>query len=172
MCTYDLNLNRSTGVFFDPRVFILGVFCQFLRFYHQIFSSCSFFVCWNVITWRHDMTSECDVMVWNDIITSETPFSIYWILFSFLRTNLFTKTPKRSQDNSDVMAFPWRRLFHHSTISGSRRDRAKFLFLFLSFSWSRKLMACRPNTWPLRVTLYVKLKWSYKWPILSRPYTC
>ena len=75
---------KTKMFFFTPEFLFLVPFRQFLRFYRQIFSSCSFFivvipsmiVCWNVMTWRHDMTSKCDVKTWNDIITSEAPSSI------------------------------------------------------------------------------------------------
>ena len=43
-----------------------------------------------------------------------------------------------------------------------------WFLLFLWFIGSRKSMACEPHTWSWRVTLYVKVTWPYKWPILTR----
>ena len=138
-------INDQLGSFLTPEFLFLVPFRQFLRFYRQIFSSCSFFIVvisslilsWNVMTWRHDMTSKCDVMAWNDIIsfiTSEAPSSISWFYFFLKRTNLDYKMVSSQAVTSwhvhDAMS--WRTkhwLFHHSTISGSRRDRAKIFFI-------------------------------------------
>ena len=50
-------------------------------------------------------------------------------------------------------------------ISGPIHARDMFLLLFPWFLGSRKSMACRPDTWPWHVTLYVKVMQPFKWPI-------
>ena len=140
-------------------------------------------VFWKVMTWHHDMTSKCDVKAWNDIITSEAPSSISWILFLFSREpTLVTKTPKRFQAKQlrhdifmtschDVLNTEYSTplLFHHSTTlySGSSRDRTKILFFNSMVFWVEKIIGLEADTWSWSVTLYVKVTKSYKWLILS-----
>ena len=129
----------------------------------------------------HDMTSWHDVKVWrHGMKWHHHQWSTFQYILNFIfflkRTNLDYKNPKTDSSQAvtswhfhDVTSWrPKHWLFHHSTISGSRRDRAKIFFLFLRFFGWKKSMACRPNTWPWRVTLYVKVTWPFKWPFLSR----
>ena len=157
MTDCQLTFERSTGVFFDPQSFYFS--CYFVNFWDFIvikFSVAvhffivlisSIIVCWNVMTWGHDLTSTGDIMAWNDIITSEVPSSISWILFIFLkRTNLDYKNPKMVSSQAVTSwhfhyVMSWRPkhwLFHHSTISGSRHDRAKIFLNFQGF-WVKEV---------------------------------
>ena len=128
----------------------------------------------------HDMTSWHDVkvhvMARNDIITSSAPSSISWILFLFLREpTLITKTPKwfqAKQWRHDITMTSCHDVLntdYFTTLLSLEVDviEQRF-FLFLRFFGSRKSMACRSDTWPWSVTLYVKVTWSFKWPILSQ----
>ena len=99
-----------------------------------------------------------------------------------------TKTPrlqkpqKDFKPSSDVMTILWRHVMtsdvlntdHFTTLLSPEENvmnEAKIFFSFLRFFWSMKSMACRPDTWPWRVTVYVKVTWSYKWPsyLISGP---
>ena len=172
-----MGLWSTGGLFFTPEFSFLVSFCQFLRFYRQIFSSWTFFYCrhlmYDCMFKCHDMTSKWDVMAWNDIITSEH-LPVYLEFFLKREPTLITKTPQRflakqwCYDISMTSCHDILNTDYFTTLLSPEIDvMEQSFFKFLRLFGSRKSMAYGPDTWPWRMTLYVKVTWSYKWPVSS-----